>query len=274
MNDEEKNKILKYWPTIIAPITGLIYLFGYLKGLNYLWKLGIMVLPTEVYSVPTLFVSGLTVFVAGVPALLIAFISGHLLANIKKFQRLGIANSLVIFFLIIYIFLYVGSIGDRYGLIFGPFSNYILTQLTNRSNFLTFSLGVTIDGIILFILTVLIKKFIQNRLQKYFFKFSLVLLTWFSLVLLSQIYTSDLIKPPAVYSLEPGIRGHIVTNFKLTNDSEQDTSYSEKRFSTSGILLNRNNSEYIIAVKNKGKYDYDDFSLFIIPVANVNYFYY
>lgn len=73
----------KNWPIVVGVVTGVVYGCGYIKLLYFLRKLGIEVAPTEVYSVTSIIVSGISLLVSAAVIPLTVLSAGYHLSLIR-----------------------------------------------------------------------------------------------------------------------------------------------------------------------------------------------
>lgn len=266
-----KSFYIKFWPILLGSFSGIAYMFGYIKALNFLHSLKVYVLPTEVYSTSSIFMSGLTTLFAGAPLLILSIYIGYVLAHykIRLRNRYRVILVLLPFSVLVRI---SGFIGGDWGLNFSPplylfgFSLvfYILTSL--------------LYSIMLTIITFRALSCFSNRNTYNLLLnplFITLLCLWYFLILYGQVHISETVtsgKPPSEYSQEPGMIGYILTKYPIDATSVKINKQNNELYRTAGVLLNHHDNVYYFY---NGLYKQSDLSdsthigLYLIPESKV-----
>jgi hypothetical protein len=264
--------IKEYWPIVLAGLSGSVYLFGYIKSLNFLHTLGISALPTEIYPPSSIFVDGLTTFVCGAPLPMLALAFGYVLSTSSTAHRAILA--IVILFVVYHVCLALASL---LGLEISP-SPVMIIGWENNS-----LVSIIIQNIGVFLL---IGISLASRKTHYPAKASnrlrpllLVVLVsaWYILFLATDLFISSTVlsgKPPAEYSKEPGIMGYLIFEHYDTVASDQLGHEHTRVDTTYGILLSRHNGAYYFQTTSFScdKASRLHSTLYIIPESRVIFF--
>lgn len=242
--NDKLQRLINLWPIFAFCVTGAAYFLGYLKSFFVLRFFQVYFVPTDIFSLSNLFVSGISLMIAALIGPVICHYIGDLInyLNMKYplfFSKIGIG------FIVIIIALILNNLLTylNHNLIPASFSFFIedFAFGSKYKWFVKFYMIVILAGSIY----TFTKPCYQEK-QRYKIMF-LIYFIWLFTLTVAQVYVLRDIPagmPPSYASHESGIYGALATKYPITNGSYPKNEGDKKFYLTWGVLLTKREQVY------------------------------
>ncbi len=236
------DKLFSHWQFWFAVVTSLVYIIGYINAALLLRAFRFYSAPTEIYSVISIFVLGVTFCVTSLvtPAIIAAFV--------LVLDELGLfwsRNRTILFFLIVtpIFFILLPLIARS-----NPLGFRIIPSYWEGRGYLFLRLFSTVTICLIGITVILL---IRNRSNfRYILLLFVTIFFWTTVLLVDASRTALEIRggaAPGEFAQHPVIHGALITRSRISSIGWEVPEFGKGVFLTPGALINRRDGAYYLS---------------------------